>query len=222
MEKISFTLFGLELLEPVALAMNWLMMIQCLIYYRKINKISITRFGHFWHLFFLFFAISVFLGGISHVAYNYLGQSGKLPGWTAGLVAVYFLEVAMIEGVHQKNKHFLKVAILIKLILFALLTYYTHSFTYVMIHTGFITLFVLIPSIRDFQNGDRRFDYTLFGVLALLCALPVKLGEIDLHLWFNRDDLSHVFMILALWLFYKGVLYYDAKSAIMVPTNAAR
>jgi hypothetical protein len=223
LEKIEFTLFGLTLLEPMALVLNWVMMIQCLFYFRKLNLNSDSRFGYYWNLFFIFFAVSVFLGGISHVAYNYLGQTGKLPGWTAGLAAVYFLELAMIQGVEEKNKKLLKFLIGIKAVIFVALTFYTQTFTYVMIHTGFILVFVSIPAIRDFQSGRRRFDYTFYGVLALLCALPVKVGKIDLHLWFNRDDLSHVFMILALWFFYKGVEYYEEKAkTIMVPTSAAR
>ena len=47
--------------------------------------------------FFWFFGTGMFLGGIGHLMFNYLGFYGKYLPWLMGIVSIYFVEKAMIS-----------------------------------------------------------------------------------------------------------------------------
>ena len=50
-----------------------------------------------------------------------------------------------------------------------------------------------------------EFKYFVFGVLVLLPSAFVFLFKINLHPWFDKNDLSHVLMFIGIIYFYLGV-----------------
>lgn len=205
MTKISFELFGLELLEPMAFLLNWVLMYLSVRYFLKLKKDVSERFSLIFIWFFFFMSISFCLGGLTHLFYNYTGQVSKIPGWTAAILAISAVEYSVTALMNQKTRSFVQGFIVSKLGITLALTFSTLSFGYVMIHTSFLIPFLLIPLTKD----KNTFSYFGLGILLLLAALPVKLAGLDLHLWFNRDDISHVFMMGTLWSFFQGVKIYE-------------
>ena len=205
MTKISFELFGLTLLEPMAFLFNWLLMVQSIIYYRQLSKYVQSRFSSIFNWFFFFMAISFFLGGITHLTYHYTGQTWKIPGWIAALLAVSAVEYAVALNSKTSLRFPLVLFTLFKLTLLGSLTIITLSFTYVMIHTSFLLLFLLVPAITK----RAYYQYFALGIFFLLAALPVKILELDLHAWFNRDDISHALMLGTLWSFCRGIRFVE-------------
>jgi hypothetical protein len=203
--KISFELAGLDLLEPMAFLFNWIMMIQAWVYFRRLKKWRNSTFSISWRWFFLLFGISGLLGGISHLFFNYLGLAGKFPGWFSAVFAITFMEYAMSSTFRGQLKTFLRYFVTIKLVTtLTLLTLYA-TFDVVIVHMIGMGLFLAVPSLLQMAKGESDLNYFFFGFLALLTSLPFKLMAIDIHLWFNRDDVGHVFMMIASYAFYRGV-----------------
>jgi len=111
--KIEFELFGMQLLEPMALITDSILGILGVFLAYKISKIkSALLFYKYWKLFFLLFGIGAFVGGLGHAFYNQWSFYGKIPSWLFGPVSIYFAEKAMISSHwdNGKKKVFNKIA----------------------------------------------------------------------------------------------------------------
>lgn len=211
MTKIAFEFAGLSLLEPMAFILNWLMAIQSLTYYIRLRNWGTSSLVENWRWFFLFFAISCFCGGIGHLFFNYTGWIGKSPGWLSGIIAISFMEYGMASISKGRLRKFLRVLITTKLLLAMTWISFDYSFEIVIIHSCGMVLFLLIPSIVNGVNKKFDLNYFFLGGLSLIATLPFKLGGIDLHLWFNRDDIGHVFMMFSTFCFFKGAKAYSLQ-----------
>ena len=211
MTKISFELAGLTLLEPMAFILNWVLMIQAWFYFSRLKNRNSSTFSSSWRWFFLIFGISGCFGGVSHLLYNYTGVPGKFPGWLAAIVAVSLMEFAMVSLAEGKLRKGLQYLVGTKLVVSATLLILYLNFTVVMIHSSVMGLFLLVPSLLYLVKGRSELSYFLIGALTLVASLPFKLLAIDFHLWFNRDDIGHIFMMMALYCFYKGVLVHESN-----------
>ncbi|MGL1885315.1 MAG: hypothetical protein OCD76_02275 [Reichenbachiella sp.] len=206
MTKISFELWGLSLLEPMALVFNWMMTLQAIYHYLKLKDDFDLEFLKYWKGFFLFFAISTFFGGLSHVFFGYFGMMGKIPGWISGLVAISYIEMSVTCWFDDQKKSNWQYFIFGRFILTCVLLSVNFQFTWVMIHTAIGVLGVLgFHSVQGYLQGKPYLRYYMVGILAMIFTVPIKLMGIDLHLWFNRDDISHVFMIIANISFFAGI-----------------
>lgn len=207
MEKISFELFGLTLLEPLSTLMNWVLMVECIYFYQKLKSEQNNSFQKYWAWFFLAYAISLFFGGFSHLLFHYTGMAGKIPGWTFALLGVTAGELAMVADIqNEKKKLMLLNVIRSSLFASAALLVFDFSFKWVMVHTAGLFLFVSIISFKRWKAGQLGYRFFLFGMVCLLLMAPVKVAGLDIHpAWFNRDDIAHIFMLIAYWMFYKGV-----------------
>ena len=206
MEKIQFELFGLQLLEPMALVMNLFLSVQSLIYYRLVKTRYNTDFSNAFSGFFLFFGISAFFVAWSHLFFNYWGLYGKIPGFTAAIIGICLLECAMLYLLIPKKQTIYLLSIwLIGLVIFALLLYKI-DFLWIAVHTGIgIILFVGGTSLRAIVKGNNHYYFLFLGVISMLLTLPIELFNINLHPWFNHQDFSHIFMIITLFCFHKGI-----------------
>ncbi len=143
--------------------------------------------------------------------YEYLGISGKIPGWIAAIFAVTCMEMAMISMAKSKVKTLLKILIMAKLATTLIVLSVFFNFNVVIVHTSAMGIFLLVPSINWMIQGRNELNYFFVGALALISSLPFKLMAIDFHLWFNRNDIGHIFMLIAAYYFYKGVKVYEVS-----------
>ena len=205
MTKIEFELFGLDLLEPLGFALNWVFGFQAWYYFKKLKNWRDSSFSVNWRWFFLFFGFSGFFGGLSHLLFNYTGLMGKIPGWSSAILAVSFLELgmcALANDYWRKKLHglvYLKLAVTI----FVMVVFF--KFQMVIIHSAGMVVFILIPGFYLLLKGNKLLNQFLLGVLFIALTLPFRIFNYDPHLWFNRDDVAHVFMMITLYLFYSGV-----------------
>lgn len=206
LEKISFELFGLTLLEPLSTLMNWIMAAQCAYYYSRLRGAD-NAFQKYWSWFFLTYAISLTFGGLSHLLYHYTGLYGKIPGWSLAILSVTAGEMAMISDLKdEKKKQMLLAVIRSKLFASFVLLFMDLSFKWVMFQTSGLFLFVGILSWNRQREGQKNYAYFLYGMACLAAMATVKIAKVDLHpAWFNRDDIAHVFMILAYWSFFRAI-----------------
>ena len=210
MTKIEFELFGLQLLEPMALIMNWLIAAQCIVYFSVLSKFQENEFLKYWKGFFLLFGISTFFGGLSHALFNYTGLLGKIPGWGLAVLAISSVQLTVTHEKKSEVPSWVRPAIYLQLAIVASLLLFKFQFLWVTIHTAIgLVVFLGAWSVTGFRRGRREFAFYIWGIVSIVLSLPFLLFKIDLHDWFNRHDISHVFMIITLHLFYLGAKNTD-------------
>jgi hypothetical protein len=210
-DKIEFSFLGLELLEPMAMITNLIVVFSCIYGYQKINQGDLF----FWRLFFFSFALASFFGGLSHIFWNYWGFYGKISPWFFGVIATSALSIAMIKLLNFRQALFqtFVALILLKALVVLVLAYYHWNFLFVAIDTigslliacGIGALFLYI------QKSRQSAKYILYGVLIILPAAFIFLFKFDLHRWMNREDLSHLFIAVGLTRFVKFGLVYSSE-----------
>ena len=62
-------------------------------------------------------------------------------------------------------------------------------------------------------KSQEGFQWLLIGVLAMLPGAVTFLMKINLFQWFDKGDLSHVFMTIGVCLYYVGIKKIDTKKA---------
>lgn len=215
MEKISFEFLGLTLLEPLSSLMNWVLALFCGYFYLRLKQ-STGKFSRYWSWFFLLFFVSFFFGGIAHLFFEYLGMNGKIPGWSAAILAVSSGEAAMIWGMQDlKKKQVLTAVMRSKLLATFVILFIDFSFTWVMLHTAGFWLMVGVIAIRRMKSGMVDYKYFLIGMSFLFVIAAVKIGQVDIDpAWFNRDDIAHFVMLGMYFMFYKGVSAIIAREQL--------
>lgn len=212
MEKLIVEIGGYTFQEPMALILNWVLMVQSFYYFRKLKVWRFSEFSIYWRWFFLMFGLSTFFGGPSHFLYGYLGLAGKIPGWLTGVFAITFMELAMSSTLDDDWRPRLQIISLVKLGLTCITLLFAFDFNTVILHTTGMAIFTIIPAIIFLYKGKKDINYIVLGVLSLIATLPFRFLEVDFHEWFNRDDIGHIFMMITLFCFFRGVKYRESRS----------
>lgn len=209
-ELLPFELFGWCLQEPMALVTNWLIAITSFtIFFRM--KPPYSKFSRHWRYFYLFFGISTFFGGLGHVFFNYFDTPGKFPCWFFGVISSYHASKAMIS-VNMITKSFqtkITFFLIVKMFLLGGLAMYFESFLIIMMDAIITYLFFCMGfGIYYWKKGYSNFKYTVYAILILLPSIFIFTLKVNPHVWFNKDDLSHVLMAFTIIFFYLGVRGY--------------
>jgi len=222
-EKVPFNLFGLDLVEPNALIGDTILCCIALYFASKARKLPFdTPFFRNWVLFLTIFGFGVFAGGIGHSFFNYFDVYGKYLGWISSIVAVYFLENAMI-GLHNNrsrarflvkiSKWKLILTVVAECMVFAFVDLDTDPQRGLLIPSIGMTIgLVYCTGILGFRYAsgiDRSFR---FFWISLLCMIPPAVFQgikLNPHPLFDRNDLSHLFLAVTLILYWKGINSYS-------------
>ncbi len=206
MEIIHFSAFGLNLQEPMALVFNWLIASVCFVAFFSLNQVQTEELKS-WRKFFLFFGLSTFIGGFGHVFFQYFGIYGKFPHWIGGIVSAYFAGNAMLFRIENlKLKKNLQILLIFKAITFLSLALIFQNFIFVAVDAIITYLFYCgIIGFSLYKEGVSAMKYLVIGVLVCIPAAFVYILKINPSIWFNTDDLSHVFMLVCVYFFYLGV-----------------
>lgn len=211
-DTLPFEMFGLQLQEPMALVTTWCIAIFAIYAYRNLPTPN-TDFLRFWKKFYFFLAIGMFCGGLGHMLFGYSGIYGKMPAWTFGVLAGVAATLAMFSLVeNQKLKRRLIQLSILESFAALTLSIATQKFIFVAVDT--ILTYLLgcgAMAFYFYKKGFNGIDKIFVGVLILIPSAFIFLFKIDLHKYLNRDDLSHVLMLVCMIFFYMGVKVY-AKS----------
>lgn len=208
----SIELFGIVFHTPVTALTDVIVAIICFVAYRKLNKLQSRGEVHsLFKYYFLSMGLATFLGGVvGHALMHYLPFYMKLPGWITSMLSVALLERAMIQYAQRLlnpkvGKFFSKLNI-VELITFMILSLVTLNFQFVLIHAAYGIAIVVggfggYIYYRERSIGSKQM---LLGVLACTIGASFFVFKIGLDKWFNHVDISHVFMMIASVLYYKG------------------
>jgi hypothetical protein len=81
-------------------------------------------------------------------------------------------------------------------------------FTYI-IYTGFY-------AHKLIKRGADELKWMTYGVIIMLPAAFVFLFKINIHLWLNKDDLSHLIILTGIIFFYSTLQRWGRKNALKI------
>ena len=221
-DKIEFSLFGFELLEPNAFIGDSIILIVALLTASKTKKLSNSlEFFKNWKYFYLIFGIGMFLGGIGHLLFNYWGFYGKYLPWLLGICSVFFVEKAMISLLNNSSKIFWKKVSLTKLFIALFLEILVFNFVDMSkdhsigliipaVNSGigfFFSLALLGNKYR--KELHKNFVYLIYGFLLLIPSGLFISFKINIHPWFDKNDFGHLLLIIAMFLYFKAIKSYS-------------
>lgn len=218
-EKIQFVLFGLNLVEPMAFITDIIMGSISMYLGVRIHKIkSNLAFYTYWKWFFWLFGFGALAGAFGHTFYNYFGTVGKIPSWISGPTSVYCIEQAMIS-VYPSEKGLKNLKLISTLKLVAVLTIFFFilgmgpvgvkpNLPFLPIAINTIVGVMLSAGILGMiyaKKFTRIYKYFYFGVLIMVPSAFIFLMKVNLHQWFDKNDLSHVLLTAGIIYFYIGI-----------------
>ena len=215
----SIWISGIRIDEPVTLITNLIVTAVCFYaYYRVKDVLETSKFQRFIKYYFLVLGVAIGLGGVLGHGFLYALSIGwKLPGWMLSIFSITLLERAIIEKskfyLSERIHDFLIWASGVKLVVFMFLTAYFIDFTYVGYHTS-LGLICIVTSCSTFvflktkNTGSILF---ILGVLLSAFSGLIFLNKWGFHMWFNHVDVSHIFMAMASYFFYKATVNLKIK-----------
>jgi len=222
-EKVPFELFGLDLVEPNAMIGDSILFLSAMYLAFKVNKLSPGNdpFYRNWFYFFLVFGFSFLFGGIGHSFFNYFEVPGKYPGWYLGIFASFFIEQATISIYPNTSKiklfrNISRVKLVSALIgasavfLFADLDSDPQKGLHIpSVNTSIGMVFSMgILGYSYMKRYTESFKYHFISVFVLLPTAVFQSFKISFAPLFDRNDASHIFLLLSLILYYLGVKGY--------------
>jgi len=217
MESTAIAFFNIKILEPSTFVSDMILGLSCFLFYKYIQRISKTKAHRNFSYFFLFMALSGFIGAFGHSLFLYTGKTLQCFGWLMSGIGVYFIENGFFSRLTGEfNKRFFSRFIRAKLLLFALIILISMNFLFVKINTAFGLIVMVAPFliIKYFGQGSKNYLYILSGIF--LAIIPALLHSLKLKLdsWMQMNDINHYFLIVCFFLIYlglKGVILDDLK-----------
>ena len=217
--KIELELFGLELLEPMALAIDTVIAMVSFVIAYKLGKRAVDHpYFTYWKSFFYVFGLAALVGGFGHLFYNYWGLAGKIPTWILAPISVYVLEQGMISVYPNPKKipllkrisfwkYIVVVGVWLAVLLMADLSVNEKKpFLPIIINSGLSLVMVgIVMTTYYAKKIDPNYKYITYGTIMSFPALFVTLFKINLHPWFNREDFGHVMIVITLIYYYIGL-----------------
>ena len=224
-EKISFDLFGYQLLEPNAFIGDLIIFLVAVYYAIRIRRLKKNDpFYNNWYWFHIVFGTGFLIGGFSHLFYHYWGVSGKYLPWCSGIISAFFLESAMISVYPKKATKIifkrLSILKLVVVLIFAIYTFITvdlsvNNMKGLVIPTANSVVglgFGLIAlGTYYYSKLDRCFRYFWISGLLLFPSAVFQGLKINLHPWMDRNDVSHILLVVSMILYYKGIEGYALR-----------
>jgi hypothetical protein len=215
-DKIEWDIWGFNLLEPNAAIGD--LIIFCFAFFLYLRIKDKSPFYVLWAKFYLFFGFSFLLGGFGHLFYNYSGLFGKSFSWLFGIIATFFVEQSMLSlWIHPFQKNLLLRLSIFKAGLFILAEI---MLLYNLPSAQDASIGLLIPTINSviglgFALGylgvyyekqiHEGFRFFWIGSLILLPNVAIQGLKINIHPWFDRNDLSHVLLLSSILIYYRGL-----------------
>jgi hypothetical protein len=203
----TISISGVPIHEPMTVLTDLLIAALAITFYFQLkNKTdAVTRN---WSYFFLFLGLSTIFGACSHAFFavheGWYYKSFWLPMQAINGIAVYCAQQATLlsalEGSTNKIKW--KWSYVIQLVVFIIVLLRVQKYIVTIIENAI----GLIPIMVLYYQYKRPFSRMIANGIAIsfITAL-INLGKLSLHAYFNYNDIAHVFIMISLYVMYKGV-----------------
>ena len=208
----SIELLGIRIDEPVTTITDLIVSAVCFYAFVKLAQQKSTCKVHFFfRYYFLSMGIATFVGGVVGHGFLYLFTfAWKLPGWLTSMFSIMLVERASIEYasplIKPKVAKAFKIINLIELSTFVTLTFTTLNFFFVEAHSAY-GLLIVVSSFNIFiyaKTRNKASKQLLIAVGISAISALIFMNEIGICQWFNHFDISHTFMAVSAWFFYRG------------------
>ncbi|MCF8297426.1 MAG: hypothetical protein K9J13_07795 [Saprospiraceae bacterium] len=226
----AIEILGVKLLEPVTTITDLVVSAICFYAFYKLARIKNRNKMHLYlKIYFFSMGVATAVGGLVGHGFLYvfsdtymIGVSPwKLPGWLTSMMSVAMVERASIEYIRKLVKpalgRFFAWLNIIELLTFMTIAFTTLDFFFVEVHTAY-GLLVVVASLniyiyRKTKNPASKTFLIAVGFSAI--GALVFMNEWGLSQWFNHFDISHCFLAISAYFFYKGAMkaIYDPLSS---------
>lgn len=205
LEILHFTLGGLQLQEPSTFITDWLVAFYCFFVCFKIYRMHNYENNNFYN-FYLFLGLSTFFGGLGHLFFHYTGIVGKFPSWITASVASYHFCKAMMADRQGVELKWVNLLIIFKALFLLGLSIIFQKFIFIALDSilSYLIFGGVLGSIL-WKNTQLYMRFVVYGTLLLIPTAFVFILDVNLHILFNRDDFSHMLILISSMLFYKAI-----------------
>lgn len=221
-DKLELQLFGFDLLEPNTFIGDVVIFALSIFLAYKTTKLSAKgNYFLFWKWFFIVFGISFIAGGFGHLFYNYWSLPGKYLGWYSGMVATMLIEIAFLSIFPiDKWRNWLTGFAIVKMSAAFIsegivLTYYDLSVDqskglFIPTLNSVLGLALAFGVLATYYKSKIDNSFRLFHLCILVLVPPVffQLFKINFAQWFDRNDVSHVMILVSLLLYFYTIRTY--------------
>lgn len=219
-DKIEWGFMGFDLLEPNAFIGDTILAVLAFYFAFKIRKIGFGySFFNNWFWFFILFGIGLFIGGLGHLLWNYWGLQGKYFSWYSGILAVYYIEQAMISLFPDKKIGLTLINISIGKLFLAVIGLTVLIFSVdlsddvskglvipsINSAIGMVVALLVLPIVYKKEIPHNGLRYYMLAFFVMLPTALFQFMKINFAQWFDRNDASHVLMVISFIFYYLGI-----------------
>lgn len=200
---------SIALHEPMTVLTDYIIALLALIFYSRLPRSGNTVIRN-WRLFFLFMALSTGIGANSHgffavhegIAY----KSIWLPMQVLNGFAVYFAQQATLASAlkDSKNRAAWKYSYIIQLAVYIIMLMIVQKFLVTIIDNAAGLIPIMIVHFRA-KEKEKYYKWIGYGIVISFITAIVHGFRLSLCDYFNFNDIAHVFIMISLWVIYKGV-----------------
>lgn len=207
MTDTTITISGIAVHEPTTVLTDFIIAIIAISFYIKLKK-NKDQTTIYWSFFFLFLGIATFVGAFSHALFSihegWAYKSFWLPMQVINGIGIYYAQqatlISVLENSPAKNKW--RMSYIIQLLVFIIALLCIQKYLVSIIENAVALIPIMILHYKD----KRPFAKTIAnGIAVSFITAFVHLGKLSLHDYFNYNDLAHVFIMISLYIMYKGV-----------------
>lgn len=219
MKPVTYDWNGWELTDVNNFVSDTVLAIVCFACAFLLVKLLPERLDHrFWRGFFLLLGISAFLGGVGHLFRNYdYGFYGLMASWTCNLIAIAFLERAVVEQLRNEQvRKWLIIGIYLKLVGMIVWLFIKQDYLVAAISSGIGTIGMLLPVVVFIirRKTEVSVNWYIAGfVLSVIAGLAFGL-KWDIHKWLQHADVGHYLIGLSVICFYRGVKWLHQEDKL--------
>jgi hypothetical protein len=203
----TISISGVSIHEPMTVLTDLLIAALAITFYFQLkNKRDVITRN--WSYFFLFLGLSTFLGACSHAFFavhdGWHYKSFWLPMQAVNGIAVYCAQQATFSSALESstNKIKWKWSYVIQLVVFIVVLFRVQKYIVTIIENAI----GLIPIMVLHYQYKRSFAKVIaHGIAISFITAFVNLSKLSLHAYFNYNDIAHVFIMISLYVMYKGV-----------------
>jgi hypothetical protein len=223
-------ILGIRLQEPITTFTDLLVTVVCFYAYWKVNKSGISSKAiQYIKYYFILMGTGIAFGGLIGHGFQYaFSPAWKCLGWVIGMFAVLFFEFSALEytaNLIPPKWHKILVGFsIIEIVIALAFTISFVNFKYVQYHMifGFIVVVFSLHLLIYYKTNDHGSRWIMAGVAMLVIAISAFSYRVTPHIWFNHNDLSHVIIALATYLFLKGALHLGEPPKEMAPQKSVK
>jgi hypothetical protein len=203
----TLTIGDLVIYEPVTAFTDYIITIIAFIFFLKLRPVDeVTRN---WRLFFLLLGISTLFGGTSHALFEvhdgWQYKSFWLPMQFINGIAIYFAQKATLISVLKDSKYHnaWKMSYLIQLIIYFIVLIIVQKYIVTIIENAIGLIPIMIVHLNAKVKKDH-YKYIGYGIAISFITAIVHGLKFSFHDYFNYNDIAHIFIMISLYVMYKG------------------